>query len=154
MVRKKVEGMVIDDLKESDLPEVVAIETVSFTMPWSEALFYNEIHNPGSILKVAKVNGRIAGYICANQVIDEGHILNLAVHPEFREAGIASSLVEYVIRHLRENNCRFIFLEVRISNETAKRMYEKFDFEVIGTRKNYYLSPIEDAVIMVLKLEE
>lgn len=153
MVRKKVEGMVIDDLKESDLPEVVAIETVSFTMPWSEALFHNEIHNPRSISKVVRVDEKIAGYICANQIIDEGHILNLAVHPEFRGTGIASSLVEYVIHHLKENSCRFIFLEVRISNETAKRMYEKFDFEVIGTRKNYYLSPVEDAVIMVLKLE-
>ncbi len=154
MVRKKIEGMVIDDLKESDLPEVVAIETVSFTMPWSEALFYNEIHNPGSILKVARVNGRIAGYICVNQIIDEGHILNLAVHPEFRGTGIASSLIEYVIHYLKEKSCRFIFLEVRISNETAKKMYEKFDFEVIGTRKNYYLLPVEDAVIMTLKLKE
>lgn len=154
MVGKKIKGMVIDDLKESDLPEVVAIEAVSFKMPWSEVLFYNEIHNPRSVSKVARVNERIAGYVCANQIIDEGHILNLAVHPEFRESGIASALVEYVIDYLKENNCRFIFLEVRVSNEIARKMYGKFDFEVIGIRKNYYVTPVEDAVIMVLKMEE
>jgi len=154
VVGKKIKGMVIDDLKESDLPEVVAIEAVSFKMPWSEVLFYNEIHNPRSVSKVARVNERIAGYVCANQIIDEGHILNLAVHPEFRESGIASALVEYVIDYLKENNCRFIFLEVRVSNEIARKMYGKFDFEVIGIRKNYYVTPVEDAVIMVLKMEE
>jgi ribosomal-protein-alanine N-acetyltransferase len=65
--------------------------------------------------------------------------------------GIASALVSLAIERLKEEGCRFVFLEVRDSNEPAKRMYGKFGFEILGTRKNYYVSPAEDAVIMVLK---
>ncbi len=102
-------------------------------------------------MKVAKKDGRVVGYVCGSRVIDEGHILDIAVHPEYRRLGIASALVSLMIERLREEECRFIYLEVRASNVNAKKMYEKFGFEVIGTRKDYYVSPVEDAVIMVLK---
>jgi [ribosomal protein S18]-alanine N-acetyltransferase len=153
MDREKLREIVIDNFGVGDLPEVLSIENDSFTLPWSENLFFHELYSPMSISMVARTEGKIAGYIFARQIIDEGHIHNLAVSKDYRRIGIASELVRDVIDDLRENGCRVIFLEVRDSNEAAKKIYRKFNFEIIGTRKNYYISPVEDAVIMALKLE-
>ncbi len=147
------DDIVLADMTEADIPAVLEIERASFTTPWSEISFFNELKKPRSLMKVAKKDGRVVGYICGSRIIDEGHILDVAVHPEYRRLGIASSLVSLMIERLREE-CRFIYLEVRASNVNAKKMYEKFGFEVIGTRKDYYVSPVEDAVIMVLKLQK
>jgi ribosomal-protein-alanine N-acetyltransferase len=152
MVKKELSEIAIDDMKVEDLPEIVSIETASFTTPWSETLFYNEIFKAIAVSRVAKIEGKVVGHLCANVILDEGHILNLAVHPEFRRLGIASSLIKEMIDIMRDRNCRSVFLEVRISNEQARIMYQKFGFSLLGTRKNYYISPVEDAVIMVLRL--
>jgi len=148
-----VTNIEILDMQPGDLPEVLGIEQASCPMPWSETLFYNEIRNPKSMPRVAKIEGRAAGYLCSSLIVDEGHILNLAVHPDFRGLGVASALIQDMIDHLRQEGCRFIFLEVRNSNAAAKKIYEKFNFKFIGIRKNYYATPAEDAVIMSLKLE-
>ena len=152
MVKKELSEIAIDDMKVEDLTEIVSIETASFTTPWSETLFYNEIFKAIAVSRVAKIDGKVVGHLCANVILDEGHILNLAVHPEFRGLGIASSLIKEMIDIMRDRNCRSVFLEVRISNEQARIMYQKLGFSLLGTRKNYYISPVEDAVIMVLRL--
>ena len=152
MGRKELSYMVINEMKVEDLPEIVAIETASFETPWSETLFYNEICKAIAVSRVARINGRVAGYLCANMIIDEGHILNLAVHPDHRRFGVASRLLKHMIDDMRARDCRSIFLEVRISNEPALKMYERFGFTLLGTRKAYYVSPVEDAVVMVLRL--
>lgn len=143
----------VEEMTTDDIPEVAGIERLSFTMPWSETSFYNEVKRPGSVSKVMRREEKIAGYICASRVMDEGHILTLAVRPEFRRRGIAAALIGDIIRNLREEGCRAIFLEVRSSNEAARRVYEKFNFRLFGLRKDYYKSPTEDAVMMVLKFE-
>ena len=147
-----MEGLTIRTMQESDLPSIVKIERLSFSTPWSEILFFNEIYKQRSIPKVAVIGDRIAGYICANHVADEGHILNLAVHPDFGRRGIANTLVENILEELKENACRFLYLEVRASNNAARKLYEGFGFSVVGTRKGYYTEPKEDAVIMMLRL--
>jgi len=152
MVRKTVTAIVIDDMRPEDVPEVLAIERVSFTTPWSGTLFMNEIYKPLSLPKVARSGDKIVGYICANQVIDEGHILNVTVHPEHRGQGMAAELLRYMIGILADRGCTVIYLEVRISNEAALRMYEKAGFRIISVRKRYYTSPEEEAVIMALHL--
>lgn len=152
MVRKTVTEIVIDDMRPEDVPEVLAIERVSFTTPWSGTLFMNEIYKPLSLPKVARSGDKIVGYICANQVIDEGHILNVTVHPEHRGQGMAAELLRYMIGILADRGCTVIYLEVRISNEAAIRMYEKAGFRIISVRKRYYTSPEEEAVIMALHL--
>ena len=152
MVRKTVTEIVIGDMRPEDVPEVLAIERVSFTTPWSGTLFMNEIYKPLSLPKVAKSGDKIIGYICANQVIDEGHILNVTVHPEHRGQGMAAELLRYMIGILADRGCTVIYLEVRISNEAALRMYEKAGFRIISVRKRYYTSPEEEAVIMALHL--
>jgi ribosomal-protein-alanine N-acetyltransferase len=135
-----------------DVPEVVKIERLSFSTPWSEASFYSEIYNKYSIVRVAELNGIIAGYICARHIADECHLLNMAVRPDYRRHGIAAMLLKDVIEDLRESGCRFFFLEVRESNYAARRFYEKCGFKIIGRRKNYYAYPNENAVIMMREI--
>jgi ribosomal-protein-alanine N-acetyltransferase len=147
-----VEGLTIMAMQESDLPSVVAIERLSFSTPWSETSFLDEIYKHHSTAKVSVAGERVVGYICANQIADEGHILNLAVHPDFRRKGIANTLVKNIIEELKENACRFLYLEVRASNNAARKLYEGFGFSVVGARKAYYTEPKEDAVIMMLRL--
>lgn len=152
-----MEGLVVRKLLEHDLPGVVEIENISFTTPWSEILFFSEIYKQRSIAKVAAIEEacsvqRVVGYVCANYVMDEGHILNLAVHPDFRKKGIAKTLVENILEELKETDCRFLYLEVRASNNVARELYEGFGFSVVGTRKKYYNKPEEDAVVMMLKI--
>ena len=148
-----MEGLIIRELLEHDLPDVVGIENISFTTPWSEILFFNEIYKQRSIARVALIDKRVIGYICANYVADEGHILNLAVHPDLRRKGIAKTLVENILEELKETDCRFLYLEVRASNNAARELYEGFGFSVVGTRKKYYNKPEEDAVVMSLRLD-
>jgi ribosomal-protein-alanine N-acetyltransferase len=135
-------------MREIDIPKVLEIENMSFSTPWSATSFLNEIYKPYSLINVAVLGDRIIGYICANCITNEGHILNLAVHPYFRRRGIAKTLVKEVQNELKENNCRYIYLEVRTSNFGARKFYEHLGFRVIGMRKNYYIMPMEDAVIM------
>ncbi|HXX80970.1 MAG TPA: ribosomal protein S18-alanine N-acetyltransferase [Thermodesulfovibrionales bacterium] len=139
----------IRDMTEEDIQSVLTIEKMSFSFPWTESSFFNEVRKPRSFAKVALLNDEIAGYLCAECVLDEAHILDLAVHPDYRRMGIATALVEQILEELKEKACRFLYLEVRASNYLAKRLYQGFGFRIVGTRKKYYVSPIEDAVIMM-----
>jgi ribosomal-protein-alanine N-acetyltransferase len=85
-------------------------------------------------------------------VADECHLLDLAVHPDYRRRGIARALLDNVIQELRIEGCRFFYLEVRSSNYAARKLYEKFGFNMVGIRKGYYVNPAEDAVIMMMEL--
>jgi len=143
--------ILILDLRPEDVSAVLTIEKASFTTPWSEILFMNEIFKPRSLPKAAMIGEKIVGYICANYLLEEGHILNLTVHPDFRKQGIASRLVHHMLELLKKEGCLAIFLEVRISNEPALRMYQKAGFRIISARKAYYTLPVEDAVIMSLQ---
>ncbi|MDP2157828.1 MAG: ribosomal protein S18-alanine N-acetyltransferase [Nitrospirota bacterium] len=150
MVAKALMDILIQDLRPEDVSAVLSIEKASFTTPWSEILFMNEIFKPRSLPKAAMIGEKIVGYICANYLLDEGHVLNVTVHPDFRKQGIASRLVHYMIDLLRKEGCLAIFLEVRISNAAALAMYQKAGFRIISARKAYYTLPVEDAVIMSL----
>jgi ribosomal-protein-alanine N-acetyltransferase len=136
----------------TDIPEVVNIERTIFTTPWSETSFLQEINNLYSIKKVAVLNNTTIGYVCANHILNESHILNLAVHPEFRRCGIATKLVKEVLKELKEKGCDFVYLEVRGSNLSAKKFYEKLGFIIVALRKDYYILPREDAIILVLEM--
>ena len=139
----------IREMHETDLPEVLEIEHISFTIPWSIDSFVHELRNLYSITKVAVIEDKVIGYICAHFIIDESHILNLAVHPDFRRCGIATKMAKEVLDELKRKGCRFIYLEVRVSNLVARNFYAQLGFKEIGVRRNYYTSPKEDAIIMM-----
>lgn len=142
----------IREMYPDDIPEIVSIERLSFSTPWSETSFRSEIYSRYSVTRVAELNGVIVGYICVKHVADECHLLDLAVHPDYRRRGIARALLDDVIQELRIEGCRFFYLEVRSSNYAARKLYEKFGFNMVGVRKGYYVNPAEDAVIMMLEL--
>ena len=138
-------------MRERDIPEILKIERTSFSTPWSGEAFYQEIRKPYALSDVAVSEDRIIGYICVNIVFDDCHILNLAIHPDFRRQGIATALMKEIMDKSRERGCRFFYLEVRASNIGAKTFYERFGFKIAGMRKNYYVSPVEDALLMALR---
>jgi len=137
-------------MSDSDLQQVHEIERQCFTAPWSIDSFRYELTNKMTILLVASLNEYIVGYVCLRTIVDVTHLLNIAVHPKFRERGIATWLLTRALEELKSSGhgSRFLTLEVRESNIPAINLYRKFGFEVIGRRKDYYHSPREDAVLM------
>jgi ribosomal-protein-alanine N-acetyltransferase len=142
----------IRQMEIKDLPEIMDIEMSSFSIPWSATAFINEINKINSLTKVAEFQGKVIGYICINYIFNEAHILNLAVHPDYRRQGIATALMKDALSNLFKKGCIYFYLEVRESNIIAQRFYKKFGFKTVGKRKGYYLSPNEDAIIMMLRL--
>lgn len=138
----------------ADVPEVVNIERASFSTPWSETSFLSELEKESSVCLVATSKRLIVGYICALCILKEGHILTLGVRHGWRRMGIGKKLVLYVLNELSQLGCTNVFLEVRASNNAAKRLYESLGFRVVGLRRRYYAWPDEDAVVMELDLGE
>ena len=131
------------------IDEIMVIENLSFKIPWSRQSVVDEITgNTFACYLCAKVDGKIAGYAGMWQVCDEGHITNIAVHPEFRQAGVGSALLENLITHARSSGIGSMTLEVRKSNIPAQKLYRKFKFVEGGFRKAYYADNSEDALIM------
>jgi len=139
-------------MREDDIRQIMNIENESFSTPWTEAAFLAEIYKLYSLSRVLIIGDRLVGYLCMNIILDEGHILNLAVHPDFRRRGLATRLINEALAELKKKGCRFIYLEVRGSNTAAKQFYVQFGFRDAGLRKKYYTSPVEDAVLMMRQL--
>jgi ribosomal-protein-alanine N-acetyltransferase len=142
-------------MKGDDLGEVMRIERSSFSSPWSRKMFEVEISgNPFSFSFVVRAAGsnQIIGYVCTWIVIDELHLLNLAVDPPFRRLGAGEGIIRWVLEFGRSRGARTGTLEVRVSNLPARRLYEKLGFEVYATRKKYYSDPSEDALLLQLNL--
>jgi|WetSurMetagenome_2_1015567.scaffolds.fasta_scaffold01728_9 [ribosomal protein S18]-alanine N-acetyltransferase len=140
----------IRDMRLADIPAVAAIESVSFTSPWSVSSLRAEIGSCGSTARVVVLNGNIVGYVIAKKVLDETELFDLAVEPEHRRLGIARMLMENLIRLSRIDGVARIYLEVRASNAAAIGLYESLDFNETGVRKDYYQNPVEDALLMTL----
>ena len=124
------------------------MEKLCFSDPWSEKSVASELNNPLAFWLVADDNGRVAGYIGSQTVVGESDMMNVAVHPDYRQQGIATGLIVGLVDQLRKLESHSLTLEVRASNEPAKRLYEKLGFQQVGCRKNYYRNPREDALIL------
>ncbi len=146
----------IRDASSRDLPQIIEIERLAFGHPWSRDSFLRELSLPFSRTVVAiTINGTteaITGYLCRWLVADECHILNVAVHPAARRAGIAARLMDDAIAEAKREKARFVTLEVRRSNVAARSLYRKLTFEERRLRRNYYGSG-EDAIVMELRLD-
>ncbi len=129
--------------------EIVSIENICFTIPWSRQAFINEISkNDFARYFVALCDKKVVGYAGIWIVCEEGHITNIAVHPDYRHKGIASRLMAELIDTARSEGVADLTLEVRRGNADAIKLYEKFGFKVEGIRKGYYPDNGEDALIM------
>ena len=133
----------------SDIEDILVVEKLSFSIPWSRDSFEKEIvDNNLAIYLVAKVNEKAVGYIGMWKVLNEGHITNVAVHPEFRHQGIGDQLVSELLSLCEKEDIDLVTLEVRKSNQNAIKLYEKHGFVAEGIRKAYYQDNKEDAIIM------
>jgi ribosomal-protein-alanine N-acetyltransferase len=138
-------------MQESDLDEVLAIEQKSFNRPWHRSFFLYDLNHPNSPSLVARVKGRVVGYLIAWREGRRFHIANLAVAPNFRRQKVASSLLDEAYKTAQELGAVRIYLEVRVSNQPAIRLYEKFGFKFTQRRPSYYPDG-EDAWVMEQKL--
>ena len=135
--------------EERDIIPMAQMDILCFSAPWSEESFRKEItENRLAFYIVAEISGRMVGYAGLWGIVDEGHITNVAVHPDFRRKGIGEALITVLLSHTRENGILSHTLEVRASNEAAISLYSKFGFKPAGLRKNYYEDNGEDAIIM------
>lgn len=141
---------VIVTAEKCDSEQIAQIEKECFSSPWSVNQIAEEISKDNVIFLVAKKENTVLGYISGQKIVDEFYISNIAVKESFRNCHIASSVLEALIKVLKETDCIFATLEVRESNLTARKLYEKFGFRNLGVRKDFYSSPKENACIYTL----
>ena len=142
--------VIIEFMKFADIANVVEVETKCFEIPWSKESFENELKNKLALYLVAKVDEKAVGYIGVWKIFDEGHITNVAVHPDFRGNGLARALISELLSLCRKDGIISFTLEVRESNIVAQNLYKSFGFVECGKRKAYYSDNNEDAIIMWL----
>ncbi len=146
----KCEFFDISSINKNDINSVLEIEKNSFSHPWSKQLFLEELDNSYSLcLKAVSKEGDLFGYIMLRKIVDEVHLLNIAVKKEVRNKGVAKALISEAQKHFADLLC--IVLEVRVSNKPAIELYKKLGFEQLYVRKRYYPDG-EDALIMEKKI--
>lgn len=137
------------------LDEIVAIERATFSDPWSLEMFRSELElGGGTYARTAERDGQVIGYLCAVLVADEAHLGNLAVDPAEQRSGVGQLLLDDLLRAALRHGVARLTLEVRESNDVARNFYHKNEFIDVAIRKNYYRSPVEDAIVMLRGLPE
>jgi ribosomal-protein-alanine N-acetyltransferase len=135
----------------ADLDQVIAIDQVSFSLPWPQRSFQYELtDNFTSRSWVAEVDGRIAAMMVGWLIVDELHVATIATHPDYRGHGIGKQILVHSLLAAREEGAIRAFLEVRESNVIALNMYRSLGFFEDGRRKEYYKDNNEDAILMSL----
>jgi [ribosomal protein S18]-alanine N-acetyltransferase len=146
--------MIFRPMLEVDLPQVVEIEKVSLPSPWSKELFEEELKRDVAYYFVMEEEGQVAGYMGYWEAPQEAHIINLAIAPKFRGRGLGRQMIEYCLDFARKRGAGLATLEVRESNEAARKLYEKCDFRMVAIRKKYYSDNQEDAVVMIREIKD
>lgn len=146
--REDLAEITIRSMRSIDLSDVMDIEFDSYSMPWGEATFRGLLRRVDADLLVAESAGTLVGYAACWFVVDQGELGNVAVASDWRRRGVGARLVHAVLDRAAARGAREVFLEVRPSNTTAQRLYLRFGFEPVGRRRNYYVAPAEDAIVM------
>ncbi|MEC4681359.1 MAG: ribosomal protein S18-alanine N-acetyltransferase, partial [Nitrospirota bacterium] len=140
-----------------NLDALAALEEACFSVPWSRKSFEAELEgNQFSRMLIVPHSEygqkiQVLGYICVWMVFEEIRFLNLAVHQEFRRQGLATQLISQALHIGIEEGCCRGMLEVRASNQAARKLYESFHFQEYATRISYYTRPTEDGILMTLE---
>lgn len=143
------DGVAVRAAVEEDLGAIHAIERESFGDPWSLGGFRDLLDHPRAKLEVAIGAGNeLLGYAVAWYVADESEIANIAVAPHARRRGVGALLLDRILRAAAAFGAKTVFLEVRESNASARKLYEARQFAIAGRRLKYYRQPDEDALIM------
>jgi ribosomal-protein-alanine N-acetyltransferase len=133
----------------ADIPAILAIEGVAFTDPWSVQSFREALLQPAVYFACARGDGEaVVGYVVAWFAGGEGEITNLAVERARRRSGVGGSLLDAALEEGTRRKALAVFLEVRESNVSARRLYHSRGFEEVGRRHRYYRKPDEDAIVL------
>lgn len=144
-------SVILRKMTLDDVEQVVAIDKMSFSLPWPTSSFHYELtDNPASRCWVAELDGHVAAMLVAWFIVDEIHIATIATHPDFRKQGFGEKLLSHVLQSSKAEGALTSFLEVRESNDAAIMMYRKFGYVESGRREGYYKDNGEDAILMTL----
>ena len=143
--------LVFRSMTWEDIDSIVALEQAAFSTPWTRATFETELSsNSLAHYIVVEVGGQVAGYAGMWIIVDEAHIMNVAVAPAYRERGIGKALMQQVIKLAAQHGADRMTLEVRRSNIPARKLYSSFGFTEGGVRPGYYTDNGEDALLLWL----
>jgi [ribosomal protein S18]-alanine N-acetyltransferase len=140
--------LVAEFMQVSDLEEILAIEEASFAKPWTKEMYLKELSNRTSRPFVYRINTEIVGYMCFWVVLDEAHLMTIAVHPDRRGEGIGKAIMEHLEQVSLKEDLKKILLEVGRRNVVARGLYRQSGFTAVGFRKNYYANIKDDALLM------
>jgi ribosomal-protein-alanine N-acetyltransferase len=137
-------------LQMRDLNAIEQIERAAYPTPWSRSMFASELAKPSSICLGAfdRETKALVGYLVISRYVDAWHVMNVAVAPDHRRRGIATTLLEKLFELTAGRGRRGYTLEVRVSNHDAIALYERLGFKARGVRRGYYTDNREDALIM------
>jgi len=141
--------LIVRQAQPEDIDTMTELDGLCFAAPWSRESFRTEMEeNPVAFYVVAEEDGTVVGYAGLWCIGDEGHITNVAVHPDHRDRHIGSALIKTIMEFTAEQGVSKYTLEVRPSNEGALTLYRNFGFREMGRRPGYYADNGEDALIM------
>lgn len=152
-VFKSVEAQ-FEPITESRLDEIVPIEAAAYEHPWTRGNFVDSL-NSGYQAQMLSANGAVIGYFVAMMGVDEVHLLNITVAPAWQGQGWGRVLLDALALWARGQGAQWLWLEVRVTNTRAQRIYEHHGYRRVGERKGYYPAARgrrEDAIVMSLKL--
>lgn len=132
---------------DDDSIQISDIELQNFSAPWSVDAIKQFLSFDCNKILCVKINSKVVSYISFTLIVDEIQICNIATHCNFKNQGFASKLLKNLLKFAKDNGVSTIYLEVRKSNSIAINLYQKFNFDIVGTRKNFYANPTEDAYV-------
>lgn len=142
-------NVIIEKAQEMDVDGISSLENICFSHPWTRGMLYNDIcENEITEYLVAKTGDMYIGYAGMWIVVDEAHVTNVCTHPDYRRSGIATQLIKKLMEIAVAKKVNSMTLEVRVSNVSAMKLYEKMGFHIYGKRKNYYSDNGEDAYVL------
>jgi len=133
----------------ADLPAVLHIERQCFTCAWEMEMFVAEMEGPVSHALIMEIGQHMIGYATYRVILDEAHLMNIAVAPQFRGRGHGRAFMDHLLEDCSRRGARYLFLEVRESNGPARALYDSMDFTLLGRRRSYYSDNREDALVLM-----
>jgi ribosomal-protein-alanine N-acetyltransferase len=147
--------VVIQKMESQDLDEVFSIETSASIAPWSKNMFVEEIRNPFAYCFVMRgedgCKQPVIGFICFRNITEESELLNICVHPDYRQLGVGKRLMQFYVDFSSRRGIKTFYLEVNSSNQSAIHLYQLFSYQSSGMREKFYRGKF-DALLMMKKV--
>lgn len=140
--------LIFRNMAKEDAEAVAFLEQLNFQDAWTYKSILETYDQTQAFVTIAEEAGKIIGYCIIYFVLDEGEIARIAVHPKKQHKGVGKRLLDYTCEIGLEKGIHCLMLDVRESNQVARKFYEQYGFEKDGIRKGFYERPIEDAVLM------